>query len=129
MGDRAGALGLRIGIAVVTGRSMLPTLCEGDRLLVLYGKRPRIGALVVVRLPGRVERPLAVKRITRREGSGWWVERDNPSEGVDSWTVGVVPDDNVIGVVVGRIWPLISGPRRDARSVRRQIGPPKGRAG
>jgi len=92
----------RLGTAVVAGRSMLPTLAHGDRLVVRYDVPPRPGALVVVRLPGR---PISVKRATRRTGEGWWVERDNPAEGVDSWLVGAVPDEDVMGVVLYRYWP------------------------
>jgi hypothetical protein len=85
----------KLGIAYVRGRSMEPGLHEGDRLLVLYGARPRCGKLALVRLPNDaagVPRPLAVKRLTRRDpegGDGWWVERDNPKEGLDSWAAGV----------------------------------------
>ena len=69
---------------------MEPTLRSGDVLLVRAGALPKVGDLVVVRLP---ERPgLAVKRAVRHEPDGWWVERDNPREGVDSWSVGAVPD-------------------------------------
>jgi phage repressor protein C with HTH and peptisase S24 domain len=96
----------RVGLAVVRGRSMAPTLREGDRLLVRHGARPRPGRLVVVRLPDGV---VAVKRATRREPGGWWVERDNPAEGVDSWSVGAIPDDDVVARVLGRVWPR---PRR-----------------
>lgn len=96
------------GFAVVRGRSMEPTLRDGDRLLVRHGGPPRIGAMAVVRLP---DGTVAVKRVTRREPDGWWVERDNPAVGVDSWAVGAIPDDDVIARVVARIWPL----RRHAR--------------
>ena len=41
----------RYGLAIVRGRSMLPTLHDGDRLLVRYGAVPRPGDLVLVRLP------------------------------------------------------------------------------
>ena len=86
---------------------MLPTLAEGDRLLVRWGaaarRTARPGRLVVVRLPGG--RPVAVKRFTRRQDGGWWVERDNPAEGVDSWLVGAVPDPDLLGVVACRLWP------------------------
>ncbi|HEY7044748.1 MAG TPA: S24 family peptidase [Nocardioidaceae bacterium] len=91
----------RLGLAVVRGRSMEPTLREGDRLLVLYGATPQPGGLVVVRLP---DRPVAVKRAARRTSEGWWVERDNPAEGVDSWLVGAIADDDVIAVVLLRFW-------------------------
>ena len=91
------------GVAVVRGESMEPTLHAGDRLWIRYGASPRPGGLVVVRLPGR---PLSVKRAGRREAGGWWIERDNPARGVDSWTVGVIPDADVVACVVCRIWPL-----------------------
>ena len=100
---------MRLGTAVVTGRSMEPTLHEGDRLLVLYGARPRADRLALVTLPpdaGGAARPLAVKRVTGRDpsgGVGWWVERDNPHEGVDSWTVGAIAPDDVHALVLTRI--------------------------
>jgi signal peptidase I len=97
-----------IGMAIVRGRSMEPTLFEGDRLLVRYGARVRPGALVVVRLPAR---PIAVKRADHRVGGGWWVVRDNPADGVDSSTVGPIAADDVVAVVVARLWPLVRGRR------------------
>ena len=93
----------RFGMAVVDGRSMLPTLRPGDRLLVRYDARARTGRLALVRLP---DRPLAVKRLGVRDDAGWWVERDNPGEGVDSWTLGrAVPPEDVVAVVLARLWP------------------------
>ena len=83
---------------------MEPTLYGGDRLLVRYDGRPAPGRLAVVVLPGRV---LAVKRLAAREQDGWWVERDNSAQGVDSWTVGAVADADVRAVVVCRVWPLL----------------------
>lgn len=91
---------------------MRPTLLPGDLLLVRHGARPRLGQLAVLRLP---ERGLAVKRVTRREADGWWVERDNPAAGVDSWLVGAIPDGDVEAVVVARLWPR---PRRIAACLR-----------
>jgi hypothetical protein len=90
---------------------MEPTLHEGDRLLVLYGARPRRGKLAVVLLPddsSGAKRPLAVKRVWGRdpEGSdGWWVESDNSQEGVDSWTaeVGAIPADGIRARVLLRL--------------------------
>jgi len=95
--------GPRFGLAVVRGRSMEPTLYDGDRLLVDYRRPVRVGRMVVVRLPDGV---VAVKRATRREPGGWWVERDNPREGVDSWNVGAIPEPDVLSVVLLRLWPL-----------------------
>jgi hypothetical protein len=86
---------------------MEPTLSEGDRLLLLHGSPPTPGGLAVVRLPDGV---VAVKRAVRREADGWWVERDNPLVGVDSWAVGAIPDDRVLARVLLRL--------PDARRVR-----------
>jgi SOS-response transcriptional repressor LexA len=94
----------RWGRVVVVGRSMDPTLHEGDRLLVRWGAAVSVGDVVVVRLPG--SRPLSVKRVVHRDADGWWVERDNPNEGVDSWAVGAIPDTDVLGVARGRYRPL-----------------------
>ena len=95
--------GRHFGLVRVRGRSMQPTLAPGDRLVVQWGGRPWPGRLVVVRLPGR---GLVVKRAWRHQHDGWWVERDNPREGVDSWLVGAVADRDVLGVVRWRYWPL-----------------------
>jgi len=100
----------QFGTLIVDGRSMLPTLRAGDRLLVRYGAPARVGALGVVVLP---DRPLAVKRFGVRSAEGWWVERDNPAEGVDSWTLGhAVPDADIRAIVVARLWPRPSLLRR-----------------
>jgi hypothetical protein len=105
-------------LVVVRGRSMLPTLRDGDLLLVRGGRaarrRAEAGRLAVVRLPGG--RPVGVKRLGLRDGEGWWVERDNPAEGVDSWQLGTpVPDADLLAVVAARVWPppfrLPPGPR------------------
>lgn len=101
-----------LGIAIVRGRSMEPTLRAGDRLLVAYGARPRPGRLVLCELPPDefgAPRPLSVKRLVGSAadqglpGPGWWVERDNPAEGVDSWLVGALPPDAIRAVVVCRL--------------------------
>lgn len=98
----------RVGVVRVTGRSMEPTLHEGDRLVVLYGAPPVAGRLAVVRLPDGPDgpRPVAVKRVTGRapgEVGAWWVERDNRAEGVDSWQVGGIPRADVLGLVLARV--------------------------
>jgi hypothetical protein len=106
----------RVGRVRVQGRSMLPTLHPGDHLLVRWGAPVREGRLVVVRLAPRepgAPGVLSVKRAWRREAAGWWVERDNAVEGVDSWLVGTIPDADVLGVVLARYWPP------DRRLVRR----------
>jgi hypothetical protein len=95
---------VRVGTVVVEGRSMLPTLRPGDRLLVGYDHPVRDGDVVVVRLPDGAG--LGVKRALRHDDDGWWVERDNPAEGADSWLWGsAVADADVLGVVRWRLWP------------------------
>jgi len=86
---------------------MLPTLREGDLLLVRHGARIRPGDLVVARFP---DGTLAVKRAaeerrTRSGGAGWWLVSDNPDEGVDSRHRGPVAEEQVRGVVRLRVWP------------------------
>ena len=91
----------RLGLAIVRGPSMEPVLRAGDRLVVLHGAEPRIGGLVVVRLPDGV---IAVKRVNRREGEGWFVVSDNLSvRGLDSTVYGAIPDEFVIGRVLFRL--------------------------
>ena len=82
---------------------MEPTLRDGDHLLVRWGGRPRPGLLVVVRWPGR---PMSVKRAALLADDGWYVERDNAAEGVDSWQVGAVQPADVLGTVLMRLWPV-----------------------
>lgn len=96
---------------------MLPTLREGDLLLVRTGVRPRPGDLVVARF---VDGTVAVKRAveerrTRTGGPGWWLLSDNPDEGVDSRHRGVVADDQVLAVVRLRVWPTPRVGRRLGR--------------
>ena len=86
---------------------MLPTLREGDLLLVRHGAGVRAGDLVVARF---TDGTLAVKRAaeerrTRTGEAGWWLVSDNPGEGVDSRHRGPVADDQVVGVVRLRVWP------------------------
>lgn len=91
----------RWGFARVRGRSMLPTLRDGDRLLLDYQRAPAPGVLAVVVLP---DGTTAVKRLEHLADDGWWVSRDNPAEGVDSWTLGAAVT-SVAAIVVARVWP------------------------
>ncbi len=83
---------------------MAPTLAEGDLLLARSARSARPGQVVVVDWCDGV-RPLSVKRLLRRDPQGWWVERDNPREGVDSWSAGAVPPQGLHAVVLLRLWP------------------------
>lgn len=66
---------------------MVPTLRHGDALLVRPGARVRPGDVVIARFPGGPDH-LVVKRAVRREGSGWWLEGDNPLVTDDSRAYG-----------------------------------------
>ena len=92
----------RVGLAVVVGDSMRPGLRPGDRLVVVHGRRPRVGDVVVARFPDGTD---VVKRAVERRSGGWWLLSDDPSVGVDSRHRGPVPDDRIRAVVVGRLWP------------------------
>ncbi|WP_338750946.1 S24/S26 family peptidase [Janibacter alittae] len=100
---------IRPGLARVVGTSMEPTLREGDLLLVLWGARPRVDSMAIVRLPRDehgAPRPVSVKRVTGVDPvdpGRWWVERDNPRVGVDSWLVGSLPRSAVLARVLLRI--------------------------
>ena len=99
----------------VAERSMEPALQPGDWLIAI--RRPRSGRpisvrpgqLVIARLPGSPD-VLLVKRATRRERGGWWLESDNLEvSAIDSRRFGVVPPDLIEGRVLGRYWPLRRG--------------------
>jgi phage repressor protein C with HTH and peptisase S24 domain len=91
--------------ALVSGPSMVPTLRDGDRVLARRGAPVRPGDLVLARYADLDH--LVVKRAVRPEGTGWWLESDNPYAGGGSTTHG--PGD-VQARVICRYWP----PRRSS---------------
>jgi phage repressor protein C with HTH and peptisase S24 domain len=67
----------------VSGPSMVPTLRDGDLLIVRRGATVRPGDVVLGRfhsIPGR----WVVKRAVRPRSDGWEVASDNPFAGGDS---------------------------------------------
>ncbi|MFV0462745.1 MAG: S24/S26 family peptidase [Nostocoides sp.] len=111
-----------LGVVRVAGRSMEPTLYADDLLVVAWGAEARPGGLVIVALPPEssgASRPLSVKRLRGadpEDATRWWVERDNPNEGVDSWLVGSVPTAALRARVLARL-------PRFGRRVTRSGGP------
>ncbi|MBD2758295.1 peptidase S24 [Yimella sp. cx-573] len=84
---------------------MFPTYREGDRLLVLYGARPREGRPHLVQPPPSAAgpRPLSIKRVERRTDEGWWVLSDSPDEGTDSRTFGPIPFRDMVAKILVRL--------------------------
>jgi phage repressor protein C with HTH and peptisase S24 domain len=91
----------RLFAVLVRGPSMVPTLRDGDALLVLRGGRVCPGQVVVARFRGRPEL-LVIKRAVRELDGGWWIEGDNEFVTDDSRTHGVA---DVIGRAILRYWP------------------------
>jgi phage repressor protein C with HTH and peptisase S24 domain len=90
---------VRIGTVLVTGPSMVPTLREGDCLLVRRTSRIRSGDLVVARFRARPDL-LVVKRAVEERDGGWLLASDNPF-GRSSSGIG-----DVEAKVLLRYWPL-----------------------
>ena len=90
---------------VIKGPSMKPTLKPGDQVLVdvkTHLRRPlRPSEIVLFRQPAGTL--LMVKRILSIEQGAIHVQGDNQSESSDSRHFGLVPIDNVIGVVCTKI--------------------------
>lgn len=79
----AAALLLRffvLTLVQVKGRSMLPTLTNGSLVLMLHGKRPRRGQIVICHYPNRwrdkrhLLRQNFVKRVIAVPGETIWIE-------------------------------------------------------
>ena len=95
----------------VRGRSMLPTLAPGDRLLLVrLARPPRPGDVVVVPDPRRPSREI-VKRVARVRTSGVDLRGDNPAWSTDGRVFGAVPASGIGWRVAWRYWP----PRRRGR--------------
>jgi phage repressor protein C with HTH and peptisase S24 domain len=67
---------------------MVPTLRDGDRVLVRHGATIRAGDVVLATfrsVPGR----LVLKRAVREQDGGWWLASDNSFASGDSVQHGV----------------------------------------
>jgi phage repressor protein C with HTH and peptisase S24 domain len=97
----------RLFTAIVREPSMVPTLRDGDAILVWRTRRITAGDVVVVTFVG--DAGLMVKRAVRPMPGGWWVVGDNPFASTDSRQLGVAV---VVGRVLLRWWPRLSWVRR-----------------
>lgn len=107
-----GIIGLRLArrsfdVVEVRGRSMVPTLLPGDRLLVARTTAPRPGQIVLAADPRDARREL-VKRVVRIDADGVELRGDEPTASTDARTFGRVPLTSVRWRAVLRYWP----PRR-----------------
>lgn len=109
-----------VDIVQVRGRSMLPTLRPGDRLLVVRSERdPRVGEVVLALDPRDTGREL-VKRVAAVDTAGVTLRGDNPAFSTDGRTFGALPARAIRWRVVARCWPL----DRAGRLAPRPVAPP-----
>jgi phage repressor protein C with HTH and peptisase S24 domain len=88
-------------IVRVQGPSMVPTLRNGDVVLVRFGARITAGDVVLARFRDMPER-WVIKRAMRAQDGGWWLASDNTFAGGDSEAHGAA---DVSARVVCRLWP------------------------
>lgn len=101
----------RWSTVAIVGPSMEPALRNGDWWLVRAARAYRPGDVVALRHPRRPDL-LIVKRITRIEADGLWVEGDNRPASDDSRAFGAVPATLLVGRLVLR---YRRGPRGPGR--------------
>jgi len=105
---------LTVGVGVVSGLSMWPSLAPGDIVVFARGLDPVPGSVVVADLPGH---GLIVKRVTASAGEvpeGWgsaplppgtcFLVGDNRENSYDSRAFGPLPVERIVGRVV-LVWP------------------------
>ncbi|KOU34805.1 signal peptidase [Streptomyces sp. WM6373] len=108
----------RFEVVEVTGPSMVPTLLDGDRLVVRYGAAVRPGDIVVLRHPFQQDLLVVKRAVERRPGGSWWVLGDNPYNATgDSTDYGPVPGELVLATAVLRFRPR----EEDQRSLRARL--------
>jgi hypothetical protein len=97
---------------------MVPTLRDGDRVVVRHGAPIRPGDVVLASYPTMPGR-LVLKRAVRPVADGWWLASDNAAAGGGS-------DRHGAGAVHGRVVLRIEGRRvRRVRRVQRVRRPPR----
>ncbi len=96
-------MGIGLTTVRIIGPSMEPALRNGDCWVVRLGSRVSPGDVVLAVHPLRPDLQI-VKRAIRPEGSGWWLEGDNPEFSDDSRIYG--PVSEILGRLVVRYSPL-----------------------
>lgn len=87
----------------VSGRSMYPTLVEGEKLTSVrsYLCKLQIGDIIVAK-PYECDNRLVVKRIANINGNHYYLLGDNPDESYDSRNYGWVSKKEIVAKVVIR---------------------------
>lgn len=90
-------------VFLVEGDSMIPTLANGDKVLIRPAVSVTVGDLVVAEHPYRSDVKV-VKRVGYVSGDGrLTLVGDNPTESSDSRTFGTVSIESIIGNVVSKL--------------------------
>ena len=87
----------------VSGRSMFPTLTEGEKLTSVrsYLCKLNVGDIVVAK-PYECDNRLVIKRVANIEGDYYFLLGDNPDESYDSRNYGWVSKKEIVAKVVTR---------------------------
>jgi len=87
----------------VEGDSMVPTLKNGDVVLIDERSRVEVGSVVLAHHPYKA-RTKIVKRVSAIDADGRLVlSGDNPAHSTDSRSFGTVTVESIIGCVVSRL--------------------------
>jgi nickel-type superoxide dismutase maturation protease len=92
-------------IMQVSGTSMAPTLKPGDVVVASKRREPQVGQVVIAAHPETGA--WIIKRLTKIEADGFWLEGDAHDPGTaatsaDSWVFGALAREQIHAVV---IWP------------------------
>ena len=94
-------IGKRKGF-LIEGNSMLPTLKNGDAVLIAPSAKLSVGDIVLARHPFKRSVKI-IKRIGTIDAQGnYFLLGDNPAESSDSRTFGTVSVKNILGKAVCR---------------------------
>lgn len=87
----------------VEGNSMLPTLKDGDIVIINSNSKPAENIIVLANHPYK-QRVKIIKRIKEiDENKNCYLIGDNPSESTDSRTFGVISPKDILGIIENKL--------------------------